>query len=83
MTKKEKKVEEEKFMIEDDKMILINRLEEKTLDVKNISNMHLDTMNLLIISNHKLNGTRDELKCSLKRRKEMTIKENDTQFPRD
>lgn len=51
-----KNFEEDKGMIEDDKIVLTNRLEEKTSDVQKLSNMQLDTMNQLMIANHKLNG---------------------------
>lgn len=37
-------VEEDKVMIEDDKSILINTIQEKTLVVQRIASMQLDTM---------------------------------------
>ena len=61
MTEQKKKVEEDKFMIEDDKRTLINRLEENTSDVQKLANMKLDTMNQLMIANHELNGKAIEI----------------------
>lgn len=55
-TKKKKKAKEDKDMIEEDKRIFVNRLEEKTSDVQNLANMQLDTMNHLIITNQELNS---------------------------
>lgn len=51
-----KKDKEEKFMIEDEKRTLTNKLEEKTSDVQKLANMQLDKMNQLMIANHELNG---------------------------
>lgn len=75
-----KKVEEDKVMIEDDKSVLINRLEEKTSDVQKLSNMQLDTMNQLMLANHELNGNdinittlklqNDQLRNELRAKKE-------------
>lgn len=60
ITEMKKKAEEDKVMIEEDKRILTNRLEEKTSYVQNTSNMQLDTMNQLILANHELNGNNIE-----------------------
>ena len=43
-------------MIEDDKRILTNTLEEKTLEVNRISQIQLEILNQIMISNHELNG---------------------------
>ena len=43
-------------MIEDDKRILTNRLEEKKSEIQRIASMQLKIMNQVIISNHELNG---------------------------
>ena len=43
-------------MIEYDKRILTNRLEEKALEVNMISQMQLEIMNKMMISNHEFNG---------------------------
>ena len=56
VTKKKKKVEEDKVMIEDDKRLLTIRLEEKTSKVHRIASMQLETMNQVMIVNHELNG---------------------------
>ena len=52
VTKKKEKFEEENVMIEDDKRILTNRLEEKTLEVNRIANMQLETLSQMMIANH-------------------------------
>lgn len=44
-TKLKKKGEEDRFMIEEDKRLLANRLEEKSLDVQKLSSIQLDLMN--------------------------------------
>ena len=49
-------------MIEDDQMILTNRLEEKTLEVNRISRMQMETLNQMMIANHELNGEDIEIK---------------------
>ena len=51
-----KKVEEEKVMIEDDKRILANKLEEKTSELNRIAHKQLKTLNQMMIENHELNG---------------------------
>ena len=42
-------------MIEDDKKILTNRLEEKTLEVNTIAYVQLEILNQMMIANHELN----------------------------
>ena len=44
MIEHKKKAMEEKAMIEEDKIILSNKLEEKSTELKKISNMQLDTL---------------------------------------
>ena len=56
VTKKKNKVEEDKVMIEDDKRILTNRLEETTSEVTRIDNMQLETLGQMMIANHELNA---------------------------
>ena len=46
-----KKSKEDRAMIEEDKRLLANRLEEKILDVQKLAIMQLDTMNQLMIAN--------------------------------
>ena len=55
MTEQKKKVVEDKAMIEDDKRVLINRLEERSSKVTRITNMHLETLGQLMNANHELN----------------------------
>ena len=55
VTEQKKKVEEDKFMIEDDKRTLTNILEKKTLEVNRIDHMQLETMNQVMTTNHELN----------------------------
>lgn len=43
-------------MIEDDKRILTNRLEDKILKVTRIANMQLETLSQIMIANHELNA---------------------------
>lgn len=54
-TELRKKVEEDRAMIEDEKILLSNRLEEKTSDVQNLANIQFDTMNQLMIANKEFN----------------------------
>lgn len=42
-------------MIEDDKRILTNRLEEKTSEVNKIANMQLEILSQTMIVNHEVN----------------------------
>ena len=42
-------------MIEEDKINLANRLEEKSVDLAKISNMQLDTLSQMMNSHHELN----------------------------
>ena len=48
-------------MIEDDKRILTNRLEEKTSEVTRIADMQLETLSQLMIANNELNGKNIEI----------------------
>ena len=43
-------------MIEYEKRLLTNRLEDKTLEVNRISHMQLEALNQMMIANHELNG---------------------------
>ena len=80
VSKQKKKVEEEKVMIEDDKRILTNRLEEKISEVTRIANMQLETLGQMMIANHELNAKdieittlklqNEQLRNDLKREKE-------------
>ena len=42
-------------MIEDDKRILANRQEEKSIELTNISNMQLDILSQMMNANYELN----------------------------
>ncbi len=55
VTKEKKKAIEDKAMIEEDKRILANRLEEKSTKLTKISNMQLDTLSQMINANYELN----------------------------
>ena len=44
ITKKKKRVVEDRVMLEDDKRNLANRLEEKCTELTRISNMQMDTL---------------------------------------
>ena len=67
-------------MVEDDKRILTNRLEEKTSKVTRIVKMRLETLGQMMIANHKLNAKdieiialnlqNEQLRNDLKREKE-------------
>ena len=46
---------EDKSMIEDEKRVLTNNLEENSLELKNISNMKLDTLSQIMNANYELN----------------------------
>ena len=48
-------------MIEDEKRILTNRLEEKTSKVSRISNMQLETLSQMMIVNRELNAKNIEI----------------------
>ena len=50
-----KKYIEDKTMIEEDKIILANRLEEKSTKLTKISNMQLDTLSQMMNAHHDLN----------------------------
>ena len=51
----QKRVIEDKAMIEDDKRNLDNRLEEKSIELARISNMQLDTLSQMMNAHHELN----------------------------
>ena len=53
---------EDKVMIEDEKIFLINRLEEKSLELTKISNMKLDNLSQMINANYELNVKGIEIK---------------------
>ena len=55
VTKKKKRAIEDKDMMEYDKRKLANRLEEMSIDLARTSNMHLDTLSLMMNSHHELN----------------------------
>ena len=67
-------------MIEDDKTILTNGLEEKISEVTRIANMQFETLGQMMIANHDLNGRdikittlklhNEQLRDYLKREKE-------------
>ena len=55
MTEKKKKAIEDKAMIEEDKRILANKLEEKSIELTKIFNMQLDTLSQMMNANYELN----------------------------
>ena len=55
VTEQKKKAIEEKAIIEEDKRILENRLEEKSIELSRISNMQLDTLCQMMNAHHELN----------------------------
>ena len=55
VTKQNKRAIEDKFMIEEDKRNLANRLEVKSTELARISNMQLDTLSQMMNSHHELN----------------------------
>ena len=55
ITEQKKRAIEDKAMIEDDKINLANRLEEKSTELSRISNMQLDTLSQMMNSHHELN----------------------------
>ena len=55
MTEQKKKAIEDKAMIEEDKRILNNSLEEKSTKLIKISNMQLDTLSQMMSVNYELN----------------------------
>ena len=55
VTKQKKSAIEEKFMIEEDKRNLANRLEENSTELTRISNMQLDTLSQMMNAQHELN----------------------------
>ena len=50
-----KRAIEDKVMIEEDKIILANRLEEKSEELPKISNQQLDTLSQMMNLHHELN----------------------------
>ena len=81
---------EDKAMIEEDKRILANRLEEKSTELTKIYNMKLDTLIQMMNSNYELNVKdieittlklqNEQLQNDLKREKEIAIQENEAQY---
>lgn len=55
INEQKKRVIEDKDMIEDDKINLANRLEEKSIELARISNMQLDTLSQMMNVHHELN----------------------------
>ena len=55
MTEQKKKAMEDKAMIEEDKRVLANKLEEKSSELTKISNIQLDTFSQMMNSNYELN----------------------------
>ena len=55
VTKQKKRAIEDKVMIEDDKRNLVNRLEEKLIELTKISNMQLDTLSQMMNAHNELN----------------------------
>ena len=55
VTEQKNKSMEDSAMIEEDKIILDNRLEEKSIELTKISNMQLDTLSQMMNSHHELN----------------------------
>lgn len=55
VTEQKKKAMEEKAMIEEDKRVFANRLEEKSLELTKISNMQLDILSQMMNANYDLN----------------------------
>ena len=56
VTEQKKKAMEDIVMIEDDKRVLTNILEEKSSEINRISHMQLETMNQVMIANHEINS---------------------------
>ena len=81
-----KKVVEDKVMIEDDTIILRNRLDEKIFDVQKLTNTQLEMMNQAMITNQELMTNdleistlkmqNEQLQNELKARKELTKRMN-------
>ena len=55
VTEQKKKAIEDKAILEEDKRILANRLEEKSEELSKISNMQLDTLRQIMNAHHELN----------------------------
>ena len=82
VTKQKKKVIEDNTILEEDIIILANRLEEKSKELSKISNQQLDTLNQMMNIHHELNVKdieistlklpNEQLKNDLKREKEFS-----------
>ena len=55
ITEKKKRVIEDRAMLEDEKINLANRLEEKSIELEKVSNMQLDTLSQMMNAHHELN----------------------------
>ena len=55
ITKKKKREIEDRAMLEDDKRNLANSLEEKSIELKKILNMQLDTLSQMMNAHHEIN----------------------------
>ena len=76
-----KRAIEDRAMLEDDKINLANRLEEKSIELTKISNMQLDTLSKMMNAHHELNMKdieistlkmqNEQLQNELKREKEI------------
>ena len=81
ITKQKKRAIEDRDLLEDDKINLANRLEEKCIELTRISNMQMDTLAQLMNLPHQLNMKdieistlrmqNEQLKNELKREKEV------------
>ena len=81
ITEQKKREVEDRFMLEDDKRNLANRLEEKCTELTRISNMQMDTLGQLMNLHHELNMKyikistlrmqNEQLQNELKREKEI------------
>ena len=81
ITKKKKRVVEDRVMLEDDKRNLANKLEEKSTELTRISNMQMDTLGQMVNIHHELNMKyieistlkmqNEQLQNELKREKEI------------
>ena len=81
ITKKKKRVVEDRVMLEDDQRNLENRLEEKSTELTRISNMQMDTLGQMVNIHHELNMKdieistlklqNEQLQNELKREKEI------------
>ena len=55
VTKQKKKSIEDRSMLEEDKRILANRLEEKIEELSKVTNQHLDTLGQMMNLHHESN----------------------------